>query len=314
MIRALRPTDIIAYLSFRNRALSNGALIRPGDRPTPSSIKGFLSRSLGIDPRCQSWAKIQSGRIHGVVSVKARLGTDIWDIEHIVALPDEAEVVIESLLRHVSVAASEEGVQKIFLRSILEDTVTSAAKQAGFYQYAVERIYWLPSSRAAPPSLVMRPRRGSDHHAIFQLYCSVVPHVVRQVEGVTLQEWRWTEGWGINRVGWRMSLPRRRMDFVLDTDEELSAWLQVRTRSRSISIMARHDLEEELPQIVRFGIMNLAAEGPVFCPVRHYQTFMEPALLKEGFRLVAEHALLAKSLTIRVPERKLVPIRAHVSH
>ncbi|MCL5958845.1 MAG: hypothetical protein M1358_05915 [Chloroflexi bacterium] len=251
MIRALRPTDIAAYLSFRNHALYNEALTRPGDKPAPSSMKGFLSRSLGIDPRCQSWVKIQNGHIQGLVSVKARLGTDIWDIEHIVALPEETELTFETLLRHVSIAASEEGVQKIFLRSVLEDPITTAAKQAGFFQYAVERIHYLPSFHSTSPSLVLRPRRGSDHHAIFQLYCSVVPHVVRQVEGITLQEWRWTEGWGLNRVGWKMTLPRRRLDFVLDGDDELSAWLQVRTRSRSITLLARHETEQELPQMVR---------------------------------------------------------------
>lgn len=248
------------------------------------------------------------------MSVKARLGTDIWDIEHIVALPDDVETIVGSLLRHVGLAASEEGVQKVFLRSILEDPVTIAARQAGFFQYSVERIYWLPSSRAAKSSLALRPRRAADHHAIFQLYCSVVPHLVRQVEGITLQEWRWTEGWGINRVGWKMTLPRRRLDFVLDTDEELSAWLQVRTRSRTISFLARREAEEELPQLIRFGMSKMPVEGPVFCPVRHYQAFVEPALLEEGFQLVAEHALLAKSLAIRVPERKLVQVRAQVSH
>ncbi|MCL4367755.1 MAG: hypothetical protein M1337_01055 [Actinobacteria bacterium] len=313
MIRALRPTDVFTYLSFRNRALWNEALNRPGDKPAPSSLRAFLGRSLALDPRCQTWIKIGGGRIRGLVSVKARLGTDIWDIEHIVALPEEPEITFQNLLRHVSIAASEEGIQKVFLRTLLEDPLTSAAKLAGFFQYAVERIYYLPHPYTTDPTLVLRQRKGSDHHAIFHLYCSVVPQVVRQVEGITLQEWRWTEGWGFSRMGWRMTLPNRRRDFVLETDDDLGAWLQVRPRSRSIFLLAKPGLAEQAPDVLRFGMAQMPGVGPVFCPVRQYQTFIEPALEAEGFHLVGEHALFAKSLTVRVPERKLVPMRAHVS-
>ncbi len=316
MIRTLRPTDIVAYLAFHNRASENAALDFPGDNPHPVTVKTFLSRSLSLDPRRESWVEIQDRRINGLVGVKGRLGTDFWDIDQLIASPADAESIYVSLLRHLSRSACEEGVQKVFLRTKVDETPALAAKQAGFVQYAVERVYRLSTPALKPVTVGLqhlRSRRRSDHHAIFQLYCSAVPVSVRQIEGMTMQEWRWTEGWGLRPPGWRVSLPRARRDYVLERDDVLVAWLQVRPRIPALVLMLRPEDADEAERILRFGIEQLADAGPIYVPVRQYQLFMEPSLQKLGFELIAEHALLTKTLTIRVPELKVVAMRAHAS-
>ncbi|MBI4318127.1 MAG: hypothetical protein HY675_06530 [Chloroflexi bacterium] len=316
MIRTLRPTDLVAYLSFRGRAGPNEALLRPNDTPTNSSLKGFITRSLSIDPRCESWLQIQDGRIDGLVGARSRFGSDIWDIDQLICLSHESGTIYRALLRHLTTAASEEGVQKIFLRVMAGSSAVEAARSTGFFQYAVERVYQLGSLatrvRSAAPAL--RPRRRADHHALFQLYCSVVPVVVRQVEGMTLQEWRWTEGWGMRPpMNWRMDLPRARRDFVLEKDLALSAWLQVKPRFNTIWSLLRPEEQAEVPGIIRYGLSQLASGKPAYCTVREYQTFLEPVLQGEGFELIAEQALLARVLAVRVQEPRLVPMRAHLS-
>ena len=317
MIRTLRPTDVVAYLAFHNRAQDNGALDFPGDNPRSVTVKSFLSRSLSLDPRRESWVEVQDGRINGLVGVRGRLGTDFWDIDQLVADPADAEPIYVSLLRHLSRSACEEGVQKIFLRTTLDGAPANAAKLAGFVQYAVERIYRLSGS---PPfdslndGLVqLRARHRSDHHAIFHLYCSVVPVSVRQIEGMTMQEWRWTEGWGLRPPGWRMNLPRARRDFVFEKDDGVVAWLQVRPRIPGLFLMLRPGDEADAEQILRFGISQLGETSPIYVPIRQYQVGLEPFLQQIGFELAAEHALLTKTLTIRVAEPKVVPMRVHVS-
>ncbi|MDA8187862.1 MAG: hypothetical protein M0T85_06950 [Dehalococcoidales bacterium] len=351
MIRTLRPTDVVAYLAFRNLARQNEALEFPGDGPRALTFKSFVSRSLSFDPRRENWIEIQDGHINGVVGVKSRLGTDFWDIDQLAAAPADAECLYISLLRHLSRAALEEGVQKIFLRTALDGVSVAAAKQAGFFQYSVERIFRLPSAQASPKETVspfnplrnedtsgeilpqLRPRRRFDHHAIFQLYCSVVPVSVRQIEGMTMQEWRWTEGWGMQLPNWKVNLPRFRRDFVLENHDvlsspmsqggsihysrgnvaELSAWLQVKRRTRSLILMLRPEDAAAAADIVKFAMAQFSEVGPIHVPVRDYQAFLEPALRQAGFEFVAEHALLAKTLTIRVAEPKIVPIRAQVT-
>jgi hypothetical protein len=320
MIRALRPTDIVAYLAFRNQALTNVAADLPGSFTRSPDLKTFITRSLSIDPRHESWIEIQDGSISGLVSVKARLGTDYWDIDQLVAQSSTEESTYINLFRHLSWAACEEGVQKVFLRTSPDSAVVLAARQAGFYQYCTERVYRLSplsngSHLAQVASLAVQPRsrRRSDHHAIFQLYCSVVPQSVRQVEGTTMQEWRWTEGWGLQPSNWRVSLPRVRRDFVVEKDGSLLAWLQLRPRTRWFSLLVQPDDPALAEDALLFGVSQMGDGGPVSIPVRHYQSFLEPLLEKIGFRLVAEHVLLMKTLTVRVQEPKIVPIRAHAS-
>ncbi len=317
MIRTLRPTDIVAYLGFRSKAGHNEALLRPGDSPSKSSLRGFLSRSLSLDPRRESWLQIQDGRIDGLVGARSRLGTDIWDIDQLIsATHQRGGQVYANLLRHLITAAGEEGVQKVFLRAMLQSPAVESARLTGFYQYAVERVYRLPCLRPYPHSPVfpLRPRRRADHHALFHLYCSVVPVVVRQVEGMTLQEWRWTEGWGLRPpVNWRVDLPRTRRDFVLDRESGLGAWLQIRAGARSIMTLMRVEEEPDAREMIRFALNQLRQGKTVYFPVREYQSFLEPILREEGFELIAEQALLARALAIRVYEPKLLPIRAHMS-
>lgn len=319
MIRALRPTDIVAYLAFRNQALTNVALEFPGRDSRSPDLKSFLTRSLSIDPRRESWVEIQDGRISGLIGVKARLGTDYWDVDQLVARNSIEESTYVNLFRHLSWAACEEGVQKIFLRTEPDAMAVLAARQAGFFQYCVERIY-----SASSPSetryliqngtgLQPRARRRSDHHAIFQLYCSIVPSAVRQVEGTTMQEWRWTEGWGLQPSNWRVSLPPVRRDFVLEKDDMLLAWLQLRPRTRWFTLLSRPEDHAAAEEMLLFGLNQLGQAGPVYIPIRHYQEFLEPTLEKLGFEPIAEHVLLIKTLTVRVPEPKIIAMRAHAS-
>jgi hypothetical protein len=322
MIRTLRPTDIVAYLAFRNKALQNVALDFPSNEVHRTDLKSFLGRSLSLDPRRESWIDTQDGAIHGLVSVKTRIGTDYWDIDQLVASSELHEFAYPELLRHISSVASEEGVQKIFLRTYPLTAASIAARQAGFFEYTTEQVYaysgpgagqdhgW-DASRDNQRSL--RTRLRADHHNIFQLYCSVVPITVRQVEGMTMQEWRWTEGWGLRPANWRVALPRVRHDFVLEGDDLLAAWLQVRPRTRWIIPLLRAEDRDVAEAVLRFGMSQLGDSGPIYVTVRHYQHFLGPSLDRLGFELLAEHVLLVKILSIRVAEPRLIAVRAHAS-
>lgn len=306
----------MAYLTFRNRAQRNAALELPGDGYRSLNLRSFIGRSLSLEPRRESWVEIQDGRIDGLVGVRARLGTDFWDIDHLVATSPDAESVYVNMLRHLSRAASEEGVQKIFLRTPLDETPSIAAKQAGFFSYATERVFCLTPNHLRPgdeEQHLIRTRRRADHHDLFHLYCSIVPMSVRQIEGMTMQEWRWTEGWGLRPASLKMGLPRVRHDFVMERDGAIVGWLQVRPRMRCLILMLHANRVEEAERLLRFGVQQLSAGGPVYVPVRQYQQFLEPFLQQMEFELVAEHALLAKTQTIRVAEPKIVPMRAHAS-
>ena len=218
----------------------------------------------------------------------------------------DADRVCMRLLDHICDAAVEEGVQKVFLRLAEGSPWLQPAHQAGFVHYTSEQVYMLPhlSPIARPTVPGLRPRRPADHQALFQLYSAAVPAHVRQIEALTLQEWRWIDNWGLVSTALRPGLTRRRRDLVVQAEGGIEAWLPVDLRLRPDPRQAA-----DLPLLLSRGLSELPPGRPVDFPVRDYQTELAAPLEELGFYRGESQALLARMLTVRVPERRLVPAR-----
>ena len=313
MIRALRPTDLPAFLAFRTRAAQNEAVLSPGHGLDSLSFREMLGRSLALHPGVETWVQIENGQVHGLVSARARFGTDVWDIDQLLIAPslDEDRVCLR-LLDHLCSAAVEEGVMKVFLRLPSDSSWATASRQAGFVHYTKEQPYIHPSLPAVERPAVdgLRPRRPADHQALFQLYSAVVPAHVRQIEAMTLQEWRWNDNWGLSSVASvRPALSRRRRDLVVQLDGEVTAWLQVQMRPRTVRVLCDVDARLDPGVLLRRALAELPPTGAVTCPVREYQRELVGPLEDLGFTPGEEQELFARPLAARVPERRLVPAR-----
>lgn len=313
MIRALRLTDVVAYLAFRNRAVLNEALLQPEDTPsTPSLRSGFLGRSFELGR--QSWVHLDHGQLDGLVAARPRVGGDVWDVDQLIVMPTaEASTVYRELLGHLSAAARDGGVQKVFLRVRSDSPAQLSARRAGFFEYTHELVYRLPevARRAELAPAPFRPRRRVHHHAIFQLYSAAVPCQVRAVEGMTLQEWRLADGWGFRPTDLRVGLSPRRRDFVHEREGKVVAWLQVDTKACRLHLLTHpNESSEPIRATLRYGLEQLRSDGPATCAVRAYQPLLAGLLEEEGFGLRAEHTLLGQSLAVRLPQRQFVPARA----
>ena len=313
MIRALRPTDILPYVEFCHQ-LSRGSGGRaPLWLESMSTVGGFLGKSLALEPGRESWVQIEHRHVSGLVAAKRREGADIWDIDQLVYLPsDDAPRTCARLLNHLLTAASDEGVQKVFLRLNSENPALEWARQVGFVQYSAETTYYLPEvpALAHPPQIPqIRPRRPADHLALFQLYCSAVPIRVRQAEGMTLHEWRWTDGWWVDPMNVRILGRRSRTDFVVEVGPRLTGWLQVDRHRRRLTILTDPHEGPEVEELIRFGLTKLGAGRHAHCPVRDYQPDLRAALEEISFSPTGNDSLLTRALATRIPEGKLVPVR-----
>lgn len=318
MIRALRPTDALSYVKFCHQLSLASTYRSPLWLQTVTVTGSFLGRSLPLEPGRETWIHVEGGEITGLVTAKRREGTDVWDIDQLAYLPSpDAPRACARLLGHLLSAASDEGVLKVFLRLDSNNPALDWARQVGFVQYSVETVYYLPEvpSPAHPPRLEwVRPRRPSDHQALFQLYCTAVPVRVRQAEGMTLQEWRWTDGWWLDPMGISLRLPligqASRHDFVVEDAPRLIAWLQVDRRRRSLGLLseARDDLDVDA--MLRHGLRILGTGRHAYCAVREYQPNLAGALEEIGFVANGTDSLLTRALATRTPELKLVPVRA----
>ncbi|HVC32656.1 MAG TPA: hypothetical protein VNL16_04015 [Chloroflexota bacterium] len=314
MIRALRPTDVFPYVAFCHQ-VARGS----GDKTSlwaesMSAVGGFLGRSLALEPGRESWVQIEHGQISGLVTAKRREGADVWDIDQLVYVPTaDAPRTCAHLLKHLLAAATDDGVQKVFLRLGSVNPALEWARQVGFVQYALETVYHLPEvpSPAHPPRVAgLRPRRPVDHQALFQLYCTAVPVRVRQAEGMTLHEWRWTDGWWLEPMSARLLSRGGRADYVVESAPRLQGWLQVDRHRRRLTILVDSAAGPDLEPLVRYGLTRLGAGRHAYCAVREYQTALGLALEEISFSPIGSDALLARVLATRIPEVKLVPVRA----
>ena len=318
MIRALRPTDVLAYLTFYDRLTREP--IRAGSRrPAELSqalplVLGFLGRSLGVELGRESWVQIDHGRISGLVAAKRREGADVWDVDQLHILPStDASRTASRLLEQLLSAAVDEGIHKVFLRLDDGDPAQEWIRQVGFFRYCHETTYVRPEVPTfARPTIDsrIRRRRPADHHTLFQLYCGTVPFRVRQAEGMTLHEWRWTDGWAVGSVGLQTVLGARRVDYVVDAVPNAVAWLQVDRPTRRLTILAEDRSDVALNDLVTYGLIRLGAGGPAYCAVRDYQGGLAQALADSGFQVCREETLFARGLAVRLPELKLVPVQA----
>ncbi len=314
MIRTLRPTDIRAFLTLQRTLSPNQALTKTVPAPLTPTLSEFIQRVVMVTPYRKTWMAIRDGVPQGLISAKARRGTDIWDIDQlVVGEPSPAgngTNVGLDLLAKVCEAAVQDGIQRVFMRVASDSPVMTDARRAGFSHYATESIYmlthppkqkeWLP-----PP---MRPRRRADHQPLFHLYSTTVPADVRSIEGMTFLEWRWNDGWGFRPMSWLGRHLRSRHDYVLDDRCGISAWLRISHPHHTMELLCAPSQEYRVNEILRFGALVLADWRPIICPVRSYQAHMGFHLENLGFTLVGEHALLARSLLVRVSHPKLMPV------
>jgi hypothetical protein len=127
---------------------------------------------------------------------------------------------------------------------------------------------------------------------------------------MTLHEWRWTDGWAVHPVGLRSVVGSSRSDFVLDGVPRAIAWIQVDRSLRRLAVLADEHTDVCLGDLITYGLIRLGPGGPALCAVRDYQSGLAAALEESSFQVSREETLFARGLAARVPELKLVPIRA----
>jgi hypothetical protein len=312
MIRPLHPTDVPSYMVFASKACAGDGpqACEPGE-PAARLLR-VLGRSLPLDVPQHTWVYTENRKIRGLVSVRSRRGAAVWQVERLLGLPgEEMDYVLEDLLLHLAAVGAEEGIQKLFLSLPSSSQLLPTARRAGFYSYTVERLYRGSARGDFPLADAPRPRRGLDNLALFEHYNRAVPLRVRQAEALTLQEWRWLDGWTPGRH-WRLSVSRTRQDYLLDRNGRIDAWLQIEP-SRHV---ARVSLEEtqvsqqQAGELLAFAIARLPTAGWVYVPARAYEIGLESSLQQLGFAQVGDSTLMVKPLSVRVPDRCLVPARA----
>lgn len=214
MIRHLHPTDSPALFPFRQRSgqdevRSLAAAIKGGNKNFPL----VKYTSIALSPRAwqNCWVRTKRAKVEAVLRAGPRSGPFAWELSELYLAKSSRDVATE-IFEQIAFPAGTSGARRIFLRMPVGNDLFNAARSAGFQPVYSETIYSVESARDAlsrtgdrSEGLQLKLLDAADQHALFRLFCGVVPINVRSKTGQTLDEWsssletpgRKSRDWGV---------------------------------------------------------------------------------------------------------------------
>jgi hypothetical protein len=311
--RTVRPTDLVALVSFDGRVYPNEAKTRDRlgrEESSPSPLESALEQWFSFATGRQTWISVRGSTLRGLISARRRSSSAAWEVDCLINAADE-ESVCMSLLDRVSEEAGRSGAEKIFLRLAVESPVVPTARRAGFVPYVVENRYAHQGPVSAERSdgkarqgragatLPLRRRSRADAYALFQLYNVAVPESVRRVEAATFAEWL-----AVQERHW---LARRSTQLVLERDGVLGAWV----RAAADGDIGRFDLLvhprelDLLEPLLMAALARLSSQGMLLTLVPEYQEPLARLLKRLGFERQGQYVVMTKRTVALVKAARL---------
>jgi len=311
--RGVRPTDLVALVSFDGRVYPNEAKTRDRlgrEESSPSPLESALEQWFSFATGRHTWISVRGSTLRGLISARRRSSNAAWEVDCLIdASGDDAGCL--SLLDRVSEEAGRGGAEKIFLRLAADSSVVPIARRAGFapcviedrYSHqgpvSAERLDRLAGQSRASSALPLRRRSRADAYPLFQLYNAAVPEPVRRVEGATFAEWLAAQE--------RHWLRRRSAQLVLERSGYLGAWI----RTAADGDIGRFDLLAHpreldlLEPLLMAALARLPGQGVLLALVPDYQEPLARLLERLGFERQGQYVVMAKRTAVLVKAPRL---------
>ncbi len=156
-------------------------------------------------------------------------------------------------------------------------------RRAGFVVYTRQDVWVLADGQAAQAEgnkNILRPRKADDDWDIQLLYANTVPRLVQQVEPMPPLH---------DGSGW-----------VLHEDNDLAAFVHVHVGPVAtwMRLFIHPSAETQVDKIITAVVQQnpTAADRPIYCCVRRYQSWIQQALERSGFALWGSQAVMVKHI------------------
>jgi hypothetical protein len=310
MIRVLRLPNLVGVAMFMRRGSAQELTSHTWPRAQPEAghlpTGAAIWQTLGMSWE-RVWISVEKRTVDGLVSARPRCGGLVWDVEHLLTAGGETEIA-EALLEAVGQHAVTQGARRIFLEVPNDEQGAGLSRRAGFEKYTTTTIYKLPAPFKLPAleALEGRPRLRVDEQPLFSLYGAAVPQLVRSAEALTYDEWSALHR---GRKKWAPTLIGDRHQFVWEVGASLAGWLEVvyGQKSQYLDLLIDPKYESMVDRMVAFAMKQVSEKAPVYLAVRPYQTVLGAALERRGFVVGGRYDIYVRQLSVRVPERQLVP-------
>ena len=310
-VRRLEPLDILRCVTLGAGEMTNLSLALSEVGRSQSFRLTMLALSRRhLWPRSEDsvWVWAAGGRPLGIASVRPRSGVASWELPHLFADADHGGP-ISDLMEAATRASATKGAERVFLRVPAESDTVPVARRAGFFPGCRETLYsGRPYHSRVGGGLFdadskLRPRRDEDDHDLFRMYNSATPVRVRQLAGMTLEQWRAS----------RERHPGRRAERVLEIDGSVCGLLETSLSfgTGTLALSVHPDYAALTPDVVDAGLKTLSRARNVFVVAPEYNPAMGRALEERGFRAAGDFAMLVNSTAQMVRER--VPSRSSLA-
>jgi hypothetical protein len=310
MIRVLRLPDLVGVGMFLRKGGAEELTshtwprVQPETGHFPSGTAVWQTIGMSWE---RAWISADGRTVNGLISARPRCGGLVWDVEHLLTAGGETASA-EALLEAAGQYAVTHGGRRIFLEVADDERGNGLSRRAGFERYTTTTIYKLPAPFKLPTleTLEGRPRLRVDEQPLFNLYGAAVPQLVRSAEALTYDEWSALHR---GKKKWAPTLIGDRHQFVWEVGASLAGWLEVvyGQKSQYLDLLIDPKYESMIDRMVSFALKQVSEKAPVYVSVRPYQTVLGAALERRGFVVGGRYDVCVRQLSVRVPERQLVP-------
>lgn len=311
MLRPFNPADVFSLLVLQTRAEPNMAWARhslaagqPRLVPLGSLVGEWLPRKGGR----HTWVLSQRGMAIGIVSIRRRKGQGNWEVDRLLVARGKEPAAVE-VLEGVNVALGRLGAERLFLRLPENSPIETHAAKAGFHPLVREGLFVRPRTgpekNGRPPDTAVRPMVDADGFNLFRLYSSTVPAALRQVDGVTLREWR-----GVRDLS--EGLPARDA-WVMEQDGDIVAAVTVSesvAATRMMDLLARPTAGDAAATLVQTAVAARGHRDALLCLLPEYQSDLTGRLMDAEFESRGGFHVYVKYIVARVRRPGLLPVGA----
>lgn len=183
-----------------------------------------------------------------------------------------------NLLDEAIIVAGRSGLHSLVAELNENSPNLPTLRRAGFAVYTRQDIWMLDTAVLHQQPDLLQKRTSADDWEVQLLYANIVPRMVQLVE--PMPPLYHGDGW-VLREGDELAA------FVHIHDGDVATWMR---------LFIHPNAEARIDEIVHaaLAIIKPTAEHPVFCCVRRYQSWLQNSLLRHGFSLWDNQAVMVK--------------------